>query len=296
MHIYDVIKKNMKGIVMKDEMLKNHTSMRVGGPCDVFVVPDSKKEFLWLFRFLQKEGVRFFIMGNGTNVIFDDNGFRGVVIKTTKCFNNIDVEDNEVLSGSGVDLMKLIILSARLGLSCLENLYGIPGTVGGAIWMNAGAFGREIKDCIKEVEFINISGNRKQINSGFSYRKSAFKKGDVIVEARFIFTRRKKSDIMHDIENIKKKREQKQPLDMPSAGSIFKNPQRGFAGEIIDRLGLKGFAYGDAMISTKHANFIVNRGNATAKDIKELVHKVKETVKKEEGVDLKLEVEFVPEN
>lgn len=295
MPIYDGIKKRIKGVVKKDEMLKEYTYIRIGGPADVLVIPESSEDLRWLTTFLEKKGIRFFIMGNGTNLVFSDKGFRGVVIKTNRCFNEIKVFGNRIFAGSGVDLIKLIMKSVECGLSCLETLSGIPGTVGGAVWMNAGAFGKEIKDCIERIHYIDSGGDEKEREMDFSYRESPFKKGDIIVGARFYFEKKERVEIVREIEEVKRKREEKQPLDFASAGSVFKNPKNRFAGEIIDRLGMKKMSEGDAEISSKHANFIINKRSATSDDVKRLVEKVRDRVRKEEGIELELEVEFVEE-
>ncbi|MCK4233718.1 UDP-N-acetylmuramate dehydrogenase [candidate division WOR-3 bacterium] len=295
MDIYDTICKRIEGFMKRDELLKEHTYIRIGGPADILVIPENVEDLRWLVAFLKKKKVRCFVMGNGTNLIFSDKGFRGVVIKTNKCFNEIRVAENKIFAGSGVDLMNLILKSAESGLSCLEPLAGIPGTVGGAIWMNAGAFEKEIKDCIEEVHYIDRNGEDKEEKMGFSYRESAFKKGDIIIGANFIFQRRERPVIVKEIEEIKRKREEKQPLDFPSAGSVFKNPDNKFAGEIIERFGMKTMRVGDAEVSSKHGNFIINRGNATSCDVRRLIQKIRDKIRKEEGIEFELEVEFVDE-
>lgn len=295
MVIYDTIKKRIKGFVKKEEMLKYYTSVRIGGPADILAIPENPEDLKWLIVFLREKGIRSFIMGNGTNLIFSDRGFRGVVIKTNRCFNKVKVFENSIFSGSGIDLIELVLKSAEYGLSCLEPLTGIPGSIGGAIWMNAGAFDKEIKDCIERVQYINSNGNEKEEKVDFTYRGSPFKKGDIITGALFTFKKREKSEIMREIEVIRRRREKKQPLEFASAGSIFKNPNGGYAGEIIDRLGLKGMSVGDAEVSTKHANFIINRGKARADDVKRLIEIVRDKARKEKGVELELEVEFVNE-
>ena len=295
MPIYNAIRKGISGVVKKDEMLKDYTFIRIGGPADILVIPENPEDFRWVIDFVKGKGIKCFIMGNGTNLIFSDRGFRGVVMKTNDCFDEIKFFENKIFAGSGLNLMDVIIKSTELGLSCLESLAGIPGTVGGAVWMNAGAFGKEIKDCAIRVHYMDSNGAEKVEEIDFSYRKSPFAKGDVITGALFSFRRKERSLIMNEIEEIKRKRREKQPLDTASAGSVFKNPDNGFAGEIIERLGMKNMSVGDAGISSKHANFIINRGNATSADVKDLIEKVRERVRSEEGIELELEVEFVEE-
>jgi UDP-N-acetylmuramate dehydrogenase len=295
MYIYDEIRGKITGEVRKDEMLKLHTYMGVGGPADIFICPQSSAEVLWLLKYLRRNQIRYFVMGNGTNLIFSDGGFRGVIIKTNMCFSELKVDSNRIFAGSGVDLLELVHKAAESGLSCIEKLAGIPGSVGGAVWMNAGAFGKEIQDCVEQIHYIDREGNEKVGEIDFSYRGSTLKKGDIIVGAHFMFTRRDRSEILTEIDEVQRRREEKQPLDLPSAGSVFKNPPNKFAGEIIDRLGMKGMRVGDAEISEKHANFIVNQGNASSDDVRRLVDKIIERVRREEGIDLELEVEFVSE-
>ncbi|TES92699.1 MAG: UDP-N-acetylmuramate dehydrogenase [Candidatus Cloacimonadota bacterium] len=295
MVIFDTIKKRIKGFVKRDEMLNEYTSIRIGGPADILVIPDNVEDFKWLIGFVRKREVRYFIMGNGTNLIFSDKGFRGVVIKTNRCFNEMKIFDDRIFAMSGIDLLKLILKSVENGLSSLEPLIGIPGTVGGAIWMNAGAFGKEVKDCIEKVYFIDRYGEEKEAEMNFSYRKSPFNRGDIITGALFTFEKKDRLEIMKEMEEVKRRREENQPLGFASAGSVFKNPANGYAGEIIDRLGMKRMSIGDAEVSAKHGNFIINRRDATCHDVKRLIEKIRDRVKKEEGVELELEVEFVKE-
>lgn len=295
MIIFDTIKKRIKGFVKMDEMLNEYTSIRIGGPADILVIPDNVEDFKWLIGFVRKREARYFIIGNGTNLIFSDRGFRGVVIKTNRCFNEMKIFDDRIFAMSGIDLLKLILKSVENGLSSLESLIGIPGTVGGAIWMNAGAFGKEIKDCIEKVYFIDRRGEEKEAEMNFSYRENPFNRGDIITGALFTFEKKDRLEIMKEIEEVKRRREENQPLDFASAGSVFKNPANGYAGEIIDRLGMKKMSIGGAEVSAKHGNFIINRGDATSRDVKRLIEKIRDRVKKEEGVELELEVEFVKE-
>lgn len=296
MAIFDVIRKNVNGVVKEHESLKPHTSMKVGGPADVLVIPENGDDLRWLLSFARKEGLRHFVMGNGSNLIFDDRGYRGVVIKTTTCLNQMQIDRERIFAGSGMALMELVLAAAGKGLSCLEQLAGIPGTVGGAIWMNAGAFGKEIQDCIRDVSYIDRNGNERVKTPTFEYRKSPFEKGDTILGGHFSFEKGDPEEIGTMIEDIQKKRAERQPLEVPSAGSVFKNPPDRFAGAIIDKMGMKGMRVGDAEVSEKHANFIVNRGNATSEDVRQLTDTIRERVLREEGIGLELEVEFVKAN
>jgi UDP-N-acetylmuramate dehydrogenase len=296
MPIFDILCKKVSGVVKKDEPLKQYTYIGIGGPADILVIPKSTEELRWILSFARERGLRYFVMGNGTNLIFDDRGYRGLVIKTNACLSRVQVNGESIFAGSGVDLMDLILAAADAGLSCLEQLAGIPGTVGGAVWMNAGAFGKEIQDCITDVHFFDREGNEKARAVTFDYRKSPFEKGDTILGAHFSFARRNAREIHTEIEEIQRKRAEQQPLEFPSAGSVFKNPPDRFAGAIIDELGLKGTRIGDAEVSEKHANFILNKGKATCDDVRRLVQRMRERVLREEGIELELEVEFVKAN
>jgi UDP-N-acetylmuramate dehydrogenase len=295
MPIFDTIKKYVKGEVAKNVPLKEHTYIKIGGPADIFVIPEEKEGMKWLVKFLKERGIRFFIMGNGTNLIFSDGGFRGVVIKSNRCFDGLKISENNMFVGSGIDLMKAIYTSAESGICGLEKLAGIPGTVGGAVWMNAGAFGCEIKDCVDRVYYIDNEGREKAEKIEMGYRSSSLSEEDIIMGADFHLGYGEREEILADIEEVKRKRKEKQPIDFPSAGSVFKNPDNGHAGEIVERLGMKGMVIGGAEISSKHANFIINRGDGTCDDVKKLIQKVQDEVSKNEGIELELEVEFVPE-
>ncbi len=293
MAIFDVIRKHIKGIVKAHEPLKPYTSMKIGGPADLLVIPERKEDLKWMLTFIRKEGLRSLVMGNGSNLIFDDRGYRGIIIKTNTCLSQMQINGGSIFAGSGMGLMELVLAAAERGLSCLEQLAGIPGTVGGAIWMNAGAFNKEIQDCITDVHYIDADGNEKAQTPAFEYRKSPFRRGDIILGGHFCFERRKREALLTMIEDIQRKRAERQPLEFPSAGSVFKNPPDRFAGEIIDRMGMKGMREGDAEVSEKHANFIINRGNATCDDVRRLIDGIREQVRREQGIELELEVEFV---
>jgi UDP-N-acetylmuramate dehydrogenase len=259
----------------------------------------------------------FFILGGGSNVLFSDNGFNGLVIKLQN--TQYEIRNTKIVAEAGVPLQKLVLESVKKGLSGLENLAGIPGTLGGAIWGNAGAFGREIGDLVEEVKILQIANGKLQIvnlkkeDCKFGYRESIFKKKNwIILEATLKLKKGKKKEIEEKIKKILRLRKEKQPLEFPSAGSVFKNvpikkvPKKirekfkekikdGFlpAGVLIDAVGLKGFQIGGAKISEKHANFIVNVGEAKASDVKELIEKIKKGVKKKFKIQLEEEIKLV---
>jgi UDP-N-acetylmuramate dehydrogenase len=271
---------NIPNVVRTGVSLKEYTTFKIGGVAQFFAEAKNLDEVRALLGWCKKFKIPFLVLGRGSNVLFDDDGYKGLVIK----------------SGfeAGVSLHSLIQQTANKGLGGLEKLEGIPGTVGGAIFMNAGAHGQQISDCIKNVTSIKPNGEivkRTKEECEFSYRSSIFKKlPEIILSAEFNFTQM-------DIETIKKNRKEvlkwrleKQPLQYPNAGSVFKNPANQSAGYLIESCGLKGHRIGDAEVSSLHANFIVNKGNATAKDVRALMDKITQEVKKTHGIDLEPEI------
>ena len=299
--------------------LKEYTTFKIGGPARYFFVAKNKEDLKNAILWAKKKKLPFFILGAGSNVLFSDKGFNGLVIKLQN--TQYEIRNTKVIAEAGVPLQKVVLKLAKKELSGLENLAGIPGTLGGAIWGNAGAFGREIGDVVKEVEILRINGlmswrieKLKNKDCKFGYRDSIFKrkKNWIILEATLRLKRGKRKEIEEKIKEILKLRKEKQPLEFPSAGSVFKNvpiekvPKRirekfkekiknGFlpAGVLIEAAGLKGFQIGGAKISEKHANFIVNVGKAKASDVKELIEKIKKEVKKKFKIQLEEEIKLV---
>jgi UDP-N-acetylmuramate dehydrogenase len=297
--------------------LKEYTTFKIGGPARYFFVAKSKEDLKNAILWAKKKKLPFFILGGGSNVLFSDNGFNGLVIKLQN--TQYEIRNTKIVAEAGVPLQKLVLESVKKGLSGLENLAGIPGTLGGAIWGNAGAFGREIGDLVEEVKILQIANGKLQIvnlkkeDCKFGYRESIFKKKNwIILEATLKLKKGKKKEIEEKIKKILRLRKEKQPLEFPSAGSVFKNvpikkvPKKirekfkekikdGFlpAGVLIDAVGLKGFQIGGAKISEKHANFIVNVGEAKASDVKELIEKIKKGVKKKFKIQLEEEIKLV---
>jgi UDP-N-acetylmuramate dehydrogenase len=280
----------------KDECLKKYSSFQIGGKADYVVFPDSVEKLSALKKFLNEKDIKFFILGNGSNVIFSDMGFKGVIIKMS-FLNKVEINQETVKAMAGMNLTKLCLIAAENGLSGLESCYGIPGSVGGGIFMNAGAYGGEISDYIQSVEYMDKSGAIKSFdkqNCKFSYRDSIFKNNKrIITGATFILKKGERRDILNNMQNILQKRKEKQPLGIPSAGSFFKRPEGSYASALIDRCGLKGLSVGGAKVSEKHAGFIVNAGNATCEDVKELAGKISRIVCEKTGVKLEKEVVFV---
>ncbi len=282
----------------RDESLARHTSFKVGGRAAFMAFPDTEEKLVRLVKELRKpdSGAKRYILGNGTNVIFSDGGFDGVVIRTTK-MNRMRVEGNTLTTQAGASLSGVCMLAAANSLKGIEFCYGIPGSIGGGVFMNAGAYGGEISDHIESVTFLDPEGNRRTYSKeecAFGYRDSAFRYMDrVILEARFSLEQSDRQRLFAFMDDIMQRRRDKQPLDMPSAGSSFKRPDGYFAAALIDQCGLKGFGIGGARVSTKHAGFIVNTGGATCRDITALADEISRIVYEQKGVRLEKEMIIV---
>ena len=259
-------------------------------------VPDTVEKAAVLIKFLNENNIKHYFLGNGSNVIFNDNGFDGVIIKTS-ALNSIEIDKNYVKSGAGVLMTALAKKLQENNLSGLEFCYGIPGNIGGGVFMNAGAYGGEISDCLVSVEYIDEKGILKSISKeecDFSYRHSRFMKEKwLIVSATFKLEEKDGEEMLCFMEDIMQRRKDKQPLDKPSAGSSFKRPVGYFAAALIDECGLKGMTVGGAQVSEKHAGFIVNIGGATCEDIVALADKVRQIVFEKKGVVLEKEMIIV---
>lgn len=281
--------------ILLNEPLKNHTTFKVGGPADILVTPTSKEELIECLKL----DVPKFVMGNGSNLIVKDKGIRGLVIKTTKV-NNIVLDGNIIEAEVGAYLGKISIFARENSLTGFEFASGIPGTVGGGVSMNAGAYGGEMKDVVIETTYCDLEGNIYMLNNAeheFGKRKSFFTGKDfVVLSTKIKLNEGNKEEIAAKMEELKISRNTKQPVTMPSAGSIFKRPEGHFAGKLIEDSGLKGYTIGGAQVSTLHAGFIVNIGNATAKDILDLIKYIQEVVMKNYGVELETEVKVVGED
>jgi UDP-N-acetylmuramate dehydrogenase len=304
--------------IRENVLLRDYTTFKIGGPARYFFVAKSKKDLKNAILWAKKKKLLFFILGGGSNVLFSDKGFNGLVIKNQN--TQYEIRNTKIVAEAGVPLQKLVLETAKKGLSGLENLAGIPGTLGGAIWGNAGAFGREIGDLVEEVKVLEVKGSRLKVKRlknkecEFGYRESIFKrkKNWIILEATLKLKKGKRKEIEEKIKEILRLRKEKQPLGFPSAGSVFKNvpvekvPKEirekfkeeikdGFlpAGVLIEAAGLKGFQIEGAKISEKHANFILNVGEAKASDVKELMEKIKKEVKKKFKVQLEEEIKLV---
>ena len=281
---------NEKNIYMNEPMSK-HTTFKTGGPADIFVVPETKQEILELLKL----DIPKTIIGNGSNLLVKDGGIRGIVIKIAT--NNYEVKDNIIIADAGTMIAKLSNVAYQNELSGLEFACGIPGTLGGALVMNAGAYGGEIGNLVIETQVADDVGNILTIkNHEFGYRSSIFqRKNYVILEAKLRLIHGDKEQIRMQMDSNIQARKLKQPIDKPSAGSTFKRPKDNFAAKLIQDAGLKGFSIGDAMVSDLHSGFVVNKGNATSKEILTLIKYVQDKVNAEYGVMLEPEIRIIGE-
>lgn len=284
------------GKVLPNEPLSGHTWLKIGGPADVFLVPDTKEDVLRAVSFCTEEGIPYTILGSGSNVLVGDDGIRGAVIAIHKTLDYLHVDGDVVRAGAGVNVPKLVVDLLKHGFTGMEGLGGIPGSLGGAIIMNAGAYGTEIFEFVTDVELIR-SGNAVTLTRDqifFTYRGTDLT-NDIILEVGFRFERGDVDAAKERRKVLLAKRKDSQPLDRPNAGSIFKNPPGDYAGRLIEASGLKGTRVGNAVVSEKHANFLVNDGEATARDMMGLIELVRSRVRADHGVELELEVKLLGE-
>lgn len=289
---------NFNLTIWRNEPMSKHTSFKIGGDADIFITVNSINDLSTVIEILNNFNVPFFIIGNGSNLLVSDKGIRGAVIKLSGEFSNIElVDENTIECGAGVLISKLCSFACQNSLSGLEFAYGIPGTVGGAVFMNAGAYGNEMKDVMLSAKSLTFSGKvieRSAEKMELSYRKSIYRQVDeIILSAKF---KLKKGDKLHIKEKMNEfiaRRKEKQPLEYPNAGSVFKRPVGNFAGTLIQTCGLKGKKIGGAMVSEKHSGFIINTGNATCEDVVNLIDHIKATVFEKANIALECEVEIV---
>ena len=293
-----------------NEPLASHTSFNIGGPADVFVTVENEEEFAKAINFAKAENIRYFLLGNGSNVLASDEGFRGIIIKLAGDFLNASVDGEIIKAGAGITLSKLAGLAMNSSLTGLEFASGIPGTLGGALFMNAGAYGGEMKQIVTKVKvlkniptandtdcegcgaIIELTGEEMQ----FGYRHSILKeKNYIALSCEMKLEKGDKETIASYMRELALKRKEKQPLEYPSAGSTFKRPEGYFAGKLIEDAGLGGYTVGGAQVSEKHKGFVINKGGASAKDVKELIDYVIKTVKEKDNVTLEPEVLFLGE-
>lgn len=284
--------------VLVDEPMKNHTSFKVGGPADILVIPSDYEEVQKLIKTCNRNEVPFFIMGNGSNLLVKDGGIRGVIIKLTT-LDKIEVQGNKIVAQSGALLSDVSSIALENSLTGFEFACGIPGCVGGAVAMNAGAYISEIKNVIENALIIDKNGDMKRLSLQeleLSYRNSVIlKNGYTVLESVFSLKQGVYEEIKALIDDLQCRRTDKQPLEYPSAGSTFKRPEGYFAGKLIEDSNLKGVSIGGAQVSNKHSGFIINTGNATAKDVLNLIYYVQKTVFDKYGVELHTEVRIIGE-
>lgn len=285
--------------VKQQEPMSRHTTFRIGGPADFYLCPHSTKEVQEIVEICKEENLPYFVLGNGSNLLVSDKGYRGVVIQLWKNFSDITVKDCCIQAKAGALLSKVAAEALEAGLTGMEFASGIPGTIGGAAFMNAGAYGGEMKDIIKSVKVLDTQGEvrilpKEELKMG--YRTSIVKeKGYTILSVELELSKGNREEIRNTMEDLKERRTSKQPLEMPSAGSTFKRPEGYFAGKLIMDSGLRGFSLGGAQVSEKHCGFVVNKGGATAMDVLNLIREVQRRVKEQFGVDLETEVRFLGE-
>ena len=282
-----------------DEPMKLHTTFKIGGPADVFVEAQNTDEIIALIEYCKQNSIPYMIIGNGSNMLVGDKGIRGVVIQVGKAMNNITIDKETVTAQAGVLMSTLANAILKAELSGFETLSGIPGTLGGGIYMNAGACGGELKDVIDTVTYIDESGEiitKPNEELDLSYRHSMFETGEyVILSAVLKLKKGSYEEIKAAMQDYNKRRSDKQPISMPSAGSTFKRPEGYFAGKLIQDSGLMGYSIGGAQVSEKHAGFVVNKGGATAADVLALIKHIQDTVEEKFGVCLEPEVRLIGE-
>ena len=282
----------------KNEIMKNHTSFKIGGKADYFVECKTTECLKATVDAAKSFGLPYFVLGKGSNLLVSDKGIRGVVVSLA-LFDDINVCGEQIVVGAGASLAKLCTVAMENSLAGLEFAYGIPGSVGGALYMNAGAYGGEVSQVVASATVLDKQGNIKEIalkDMQLGYRTSVFKtNGDIILSVKFALRLGDKAKIKAAMDDFMARRKAKQPLEYPSAGSTFKRPTGYYAGALIEQNNLKGAAVGGAMVSEKHAGFVIYFDNATANDVKELMKKVQNTILENNGVELEPEVIFVGE-
>ena len=285
--------------ILRDEPMCRHTTFRVGGPADYFVTPQSVEEIRGILAVCRKENVPYYIVGNGSNLLVSDRGYRGVVIQLDRNFGEVKVEGTEIHASAGALLSTIAVAARRASLTGFEFAGGIPGTLGGAVVMNAGAYGGEMKDVLRKVMVMDQSGKVFEIPAEelqMGYRTSIIKTaGYIVLGAVLSLKEGNLEEIKMLTRKLSEQRTSKQPLEYPSAGSTFKRPEGYFAGKLIQDAGLRGYQVGGAQVSEKHCGFVINKENATATDVVNLIHDVQRIVYEKFQVQLDTEVKFLGE-
>ena len=285
-------------VVKYDEPLKNHTTFQIGGKCIALIEPKKVEDIIEAIKICRENNLKFFVIGNGSNLLVQDDGYNGVIIKIKSEFSNIQVEGECLIAHSGAKLSEVYTVAYENSLTGFEFASGIPGTIGGAIFMNAGAYGGEMKDIVESVEVLDLDNYEvkelKNEELDFSYRKSIIqRKNYIVLTIKLKLKKGNKEEIKAVYEDLREKRNSKQPLNFGSAGSTFKRPEGHFASKLIEDAGLKGYHINDAWVSEKHSGFVVNKGNASYKEVMELIEYVQKVVFEKFEVKLETEVRIL---
>lgn len=289
-----------KGKVLFNVPMAEYTSLKIGGPADVMAFPQDEGDLKDIVAFAESKGFPFYILGGGTNLLVRDGGIRGIIINMSEGFKEVLwQEEGKAVAGAGIKLSELLAQCRDRGLSGLEFAAGIPGTLGGAVTMNAGAYGAEMKDIVEGVEVIGKKGQKTFIPAneiGFAYRRTELPKGSIVIRAHMGFKKAEPEEIKERIKDFRERRKTTSAVTIPNAGSIFKNPEGNYAGRLIEEAGLKGERAGDAEVSEVHANYIVNKGHARAKDVLCLMALIRDKVYSRTGIVLEPEIKVVGED
>lgn len=295
----EIIEKAGKGKVERDVPMDRYTTFHVGGPADLLVTVETEDSLSEMLRYMESEEVPYFLLGRGSNLLVKDNGFRGVMLKLAGVFGQLGVENTMLEAGGAVLMSAAATAAAGASLAGLEFAAGIPGSIGGGIYMNAGAYDGEIVKVLRSARLMNRDGSVEEVSVdqlGLSYRHSdLMKTGAIVLSAKFELEMGDRGAILAKIKDLNGRRREKQPLDYPSAGSTFKRPEGNYAGKLIQEAGCSDLAVGGAKVSPKHAGFVINYDNATAKDILDLIELVRVRVKDHSGIDLEPEVRIIGE-
>ena len=295
-HIFE---KHLPGMLLLEaEPMARHTTFRIGGPADLLAQPSSEEELLLAMKLAEEQDVPVTVVGNGSNLLVRDGGIRGLVLLLGERFSGVSVEGEEIFAQAGATLAKLSAVAQRAGLAGLEFASGIPGTLGGGVAMNAGAYGGQLSDALVSASVLEDGAvrdfSREDMQMGYRTTR-ILKRGGIVLSARFRLTPDAPEAIGMRMRELNARRREKQPLELPSAGSTFKRPEGYFAGALIEGAGLKGVQLGGAMVSVKHAGFVVNVGGATARDVLELIVHIRKTVRAKYGVELETEIRVLGE-
>ena len=306
MNIKDILENSNltipKDNILYNEDMKKHTTFKIGGPAECFIKIKTKEELKEILNIAKESEIPVTILGNGSNILVLDGGIKGITL--TIQIEYIDIKQNgekyKINVGGGYKLSKLAQICLKNEISGFEELSGIPGTIGGAVSMNAGAHGKEMKDIVEKIKCVDINGNEKEFSNeeaNFEYRKSIFKGNSYIVtEVVLKLEKGKHDEIKAKMDEYSQYRKTKQPIEYPSAGSTFKRGKDYITAKLIDDAGLKGYSIGDAVVSTKHSGFVINKGNASAKDVLDLVKYIKDTIEEKFNKQIELEIEVVGED